>query len=139
MGEFPIFQAKKSRRALHLRQTRRLGLLCGALLALLLLVACGDPAAASSSSDTNGSPTADAQTPATVATTPGGSQSTPAPASTTAATSTPAPSDSGGQLVLNGPTNFVIKLPFSFTTVHGATSDPSGATTALDLATVRTN
>lgn len=42
-------------------------------------------------------------------------------------------------LVLHGPTNFLLNLPFDFASAHGVTTDTSGATAPLNAATIKEN
>src|SRR5258707_6550811 len=112
------------------------GLVFGALLLTQALVGCGSAPLAQAD--------ANAGTPA--ATSGTGSQATDTPAATAVPTSqpssgqtTPAPQSTVPPLVLHGPTNFVLKLPFTFSVVNGATSDDSGATTPIDSSTIKKN
>lgn len=88
------------------------------------------------------------QTPATTATTdpttvsqatqptsPDPADASPAPASTETA-STPT-THTTPSTTLNGPTNFLLNLPFTFSEVHGVTSDDSGATTTIDATSIK--
>jgi hypothetical protein len=114
----------------------------GALLLAQALVGCGSATLAQAD--------ANAGTPAATAVgqmTPGtGSQATDTPATTAVPTSqpssgqtTPTPQSTVPPLVLHGPTNFVLKLPFTFSVVNGATNNDSGVTTPIDPSTIKTN
>lgn len=95
------------------------------LLCILLLALAGcDSTSRTQDGSSAGTPAVSqqAQTPATQPVT----QNSPAPAAT-----------NSSALFLHGPTNFVLKVPFAFSSVQGVTTDNNGATMALNPAQVR--
>lgn len=108
---------------------------CITLLLAQGLVGCG---AASQASAASGTPTATAQRAMQIPGTQVASTPTAAPSGKSGAQTTPTPQPTVAPLVLHGPTNFLLNAPFAFSTVHGVTTDDSGATTALDATNVKT-
>lgn len=121
-ASFFLKQAPRGRRQL---QRARLYVLLLVLLLALALVGCDSPAQSQDGASAGTPATSqEGQTP----TAPPVSQGTSTPEATTF------PSSSS---VLQGPTNFVFKLPFAFTTAQGVTTDNSGATVPLKAETVK--
>ncbi|HEY0755904.1 MAG TPA: hypothetical protein VGD98_18245 [Ktedonobacteraceae bacterium] len=107
-------------------------LLCTLLLLIQGLVGC---AAASQAQVDTASPASQASTdPATPTTT---AQTAQTPARSASPASTPTSGSTTPALVLHGPTNFLLNVPFDFSTVQGVTSDANGATISLDPATLK--
>lgn len=104
---------------------------CMVLLLAQGLAGCGTTSQAATPS---GTPTAIASQ---TVQTPGAQVTNTVPPAATRQPTTPTAQPTSSSLVLHGPTNFLLKTPFAFTTVHGLTTDDSGATTPLNATTVK--